>query len=545
MTMAERGYALILGAVLIISTAACSRIDVPSFTTPRATTGTSTTGADPIETAYHNRIKVTVATPGAIDGYDYTAGDPYAKWWSDRFNWDYEVTGLSWDNWTEMLRVWINSRNLTDVAVFNYTSTTHPDAAAWAEQGLVKRLPDDWRTRWPNVAKVFDATALGPKLEAIYGGVYYLPRARFLRNLPGDPLPNHMGVALRKDWARAVGFPIQDYYTPDELLEFGQLILEQDPGRLGSRLIPMSFTPSHALDVFVRFNSTHYNTYYQDADGTYRWGAASPDTLAGLLNYYRAYSTGILNPEFYALRNDDPGEQFSVTGVAGMYYTGSVPSGMHMLFHNEFVASDDPFESIHLAIPVDAQGRYHQQDLINYWGVILFNPDIDVAVFERYMDMLDFAATEEGYRIQVAGLEGEDWEFRDGEMVSLLPEGVVLEGTEGKYPSTGYTLGSIILWDEFGFDNPIYTPKLRERARELYQKRIALGTPETFPQVNWAVWTFDSPSRRRATFDLATEFANIILNSTSETDVAVKWNQWIESQMPLVQPVLDELNALQ
>jgi len=549
MSSAKRWYTLVFAIVLVFTAAACSRRDVPSPTTPAATTATGTStgksGADPIEIKYENRIKVTMATVGVIDGYDYTAGDPYAKWWSDRFNWDFEVRGLSWDNWTEMLRIWINSRDLTDAAVFNYTSTTHPDAASWAEQGLIKRLPDDWRTRWPNVAEVFDVTTLGPHLEEIYGGVYYLPRARFVRNLPGDPLPNHMGVAIRKDWAKAVGFPIKDAYTPSELLEYGRLIKEQDPGNLGTRLLPMSFTPVHALDVFVRFNSTYFNTYYKDGDGTYKWGAASPDTLEGLLNYYRAYSSGILNPEFYTLRNDDPGEQFSVAGVSGMFYTGSVPSGMHMFFNNEFIATDNPFESIHLAIPVDAKGRYHQLDLINYWGSILFSPDIDDEVFERYMDMLDFAATEDGYRIQVAGFEGEDWELRNGGMVSLLPEGVVLEGTEGKYPSTGYTLGSIILWDEFGFDNPIYTAQLRARSHDLYQKRIQLGTPETFPHVDWTVWTFDSPNRRRASFDLATEFANIILNSTSEADVETKWNQWIASQRTLVQPVLDELNALQ
>ena len=46
-------------------------------------------------------------------------------------------------------------------------------------------LPDDWKSRWTNLAKVFDITGLGPQMDKQFGGTYFLPRARFYKNLIG------------------------------------------------------------------------------------------------------------------------------------------------------------------------------------------------------------------------------------------------------------------------------------------------------------------------------------------------------------------------
>ena len=97
------------------------------------------------------------------------------------------------------------AQDMPDVAIFNYNTNTHADAANFVDQGLIKRLPDNWRERWPNVAGVFDVTTLGPRLEEEFGGVYFLPRARFYYNLLGDPLQNHWSLWLRADWMEAVG----------------------------------------------------------------------------------------------------------------------------------------------------------------------------------------------------------------------------------------------------------------------------------------------------------------------------------------------------
>lgn len=508
--------------------------------------GIAVSGTAMASGTYDEKLTISFANVGPIEGYDYTAGDDYAKYWSEKFNWEIDMVGLTWDNWNEMLRIWISSQDMPDVAVFNYNGTTHPDAASFAEQGLVKEMPDDWRERWPNVASVFDKTSLGPQMEEAFGGVYFLPRARFDQNLPGDPLPNHMSLHLRKDWAEAVGFPIKEAYTTSEIIEYGKLIVENDPGNVGSNLVGLSFKPEYATRVFVYGNSTYYDTFYKDTDGEYKWGAASDDTLAGLKLYYEAYTSGALNPEFYTLRNEDDNDAFRKAGTAAATYMGGTATGLQvdMIASFETSLGLDSTEAYHVANVVDEQGRYHQQDLINYWGAICFSPTIDDAKFERYMDALDYGCTPEGYLLQVAGFEGEDYEYVDGEMVSLVPEGTALEGTTGKYPSIGgYNLANMKLWDDFSFENPIILPRIRELSWDLYQDRVKLGTPETFPATDWTVFTHDSPSRRQIAYDYPVEYTNLVTSAGSVEELEANWRDWIDSQMPLVQPVLDELNA--
>lgn len=551
-----RSCALLLSMMLVIGLAACGTSGSPSGSAAADSSSQAASGtaadAGTADTAsegsvYEERLKLSVAAISPIEGYDYSAGDAWAKFWSDKYNWDVEVIGFTWDNWNEMLRIWVSSRDMPDVCQFNYQTSTHPDASSWINQGLIKQMPDDWRTRWPNAAVVYDKTSLGPQLEQTFGGVYMLPRARFDANLPGDPLPNHMSIHLRKDWAEAVGFPIKDAYKISEIIEYGKLIKEKDPGGMGANLQPMSIRPSYALPMFVGHNSTFHDTYYKSEDGTYQWGAAHEDTLEGLKLYYEAYHSGALNKEFYTLSGDEDRDQFYVAGTSGAVYWNSVPGGM---YNDQFTSFQpnvglDPLETIQIANVLGEDGSYHQQDLINYWGALIFNPDIDDKLFERYMDMLDYGCTEEGYLIQYAGFEGEDYEYVDGKMVSLLPENMPIGGANGKYPSQDfYIVGTLRLADDFAFDSPDIPAPFRERSRELYAQRVTLGTPESFTATDWTVFSHDSAARRRASFDFATEYANIIVNSTSVDELESKWRQWIADQQDLVQPVLDELNSL-
>ncbi|MCJ8008433.1 ABC transporter substrate-binding protein [Lederbergia wuyishanensis] len=488
-----------------------------------------------------SHVSFTMASVQGIEGFDYTAGDGLAKYYSDKFNYSMEVTALNWDNWNERLRIWINSGDMQDIAVYNYI---HADAATYVDQGLIKKFPDDWKTRWPNVAAVYEKTTLGPKIEEMFGGTYFIPRARFMDNLPGDPLANHQSLYLRKDWAEAVGFPIKPSYTTSEIIEFGKLIKEKDPGAVGDRLIPLAENTNHAVELFIARNSTYWNSFYQDKNGEYQWGGASDDTLKGLKLFQEAYNAGVLSPEFYTVQNEEHDQQFRITGHAGAVFTQAPTSNLQTVF-NEFQANiGDPYENIHMATVVGEDGHFHQRDLINFWGTIIFNPDISDEKFERYMDVLDYNATREGYVITNMGLPEEDWTYgNDDEIVSLYDEkteGKPLAGTDGKYPSWGYLLGSTILFDDFAFDNPNTDERIRKISKQLYEDRTKLGTPETFPKMDWTIYTHDSPSMKRAQLDYVTEYANLV---TKSGDLEKNWNDWVQSNMSLIQPVLDELNA--
>ena len=195
----------------------------------------------------NDRLRITYATVQAREGYDYNNGDPYAAWWSQKFNYELDVAALGWDNWVERLRIWISSQDMPDVAVYDYN---HPDAASFVEQGLLYRFPDNWKQRWPNTAGVYNKTTLAPVIEDIYKGTYFIPRARFDTNIPGDPLPNHWTMYMRKDWITAVGMPLKTNYTINEVLEFARRVKAQDPGRVGANLVPPYWYTFNMRDAF-------------------------------------------------------------------------------------------------------------------------------------------------------------------------------------------------------------------------------------------------------------------------------------------------------
>lgn len=548
----KKWLSLLLALVLLVSLASCgSDKEQPasgqqSSNASQSTTAAPSAEADKSVSKYANKVTIQYANVAPIEGYDFTAGDPYAKFWSEKFNWKIEVSAFTWENWNELLRVWVNSQDMPDVSVFQYNQSTHGDAVSWAEQGLVKRMPDDWRQRWPNVARVFDKTSLGPMTEKLFGGVYYLPRPRFDVNLPGDPLPNHQLVYIRRDWAEAVGFPIKDGYTTSEIIEFARLVKEKDPGGLGDKLVPIATNSDNSMRMFINHNSTYFDSFYKDKNGKYQWGAASDDTLLGLQLMYKAYSEGLLYPEFYTLKTDQDNDMFRIAGNAAVTYMDGTATGMQVNMVTRFGGSTglDSTKAVHAATVLGEDGHYHLRDLINYWGALIFSPNIKDEVFERYMDALDYGCTEEGYTIQVAGFEGEDYEMRDGKMVNLNPEGMPLEGSEGKYPSIGgYMIANMKLWDDFMVYSPVVNPFWATRSWDMYMYKVKMGTPESFPKTDWNVFTHDSPSRRQVNYQYKDEYANLVSNAKSADDLKANWSAWVKSQMPLVQPVLDELDA--
>ena len=496
---------------------------------------------------YSNHVTITLANVQTIDGYDYSRGDPFASWWADAFNMTLEVTSLTFDNWSEMLRIWAASRDLPDVSIFNYIQGTHADAAGWVEQGLIKRLPNNWRNRWPNVARVFGVTTLGPQTERIFGGTYFLPRSRFEVNLPHHPLPDHVSFFFRKDWAEAVGFPVKDVYTTSEVIQYGNLIRQHDPGNLGARLLPISSRPNWAMRLFILSNFAHFDTFYRDNNGVWQWGPASERTLFGLRLWYQAFASGALNPDFFLLRDLEDYDQFRIAGISGGYYGEATSNHIYVNRRLSFEPNVglDADVAVGVATVVGEDGYYHLVDLINYWGAHMFNPDISNEKLDRWMDMLDFGSTDAGYHLQNLGFEGIDWRRGPGgELINLLPPGQAVGSAVGKYPSiTGNTMAGLKQGDDLSFDHPVRPLADRQDSWRLYQDRARLSTPQTLVEMDWDLFTFDSPNRRRANLDFQVEFANLVTSASSEAHLETLWRQWIASQMPIIQPVLNELNT--
>ena len=170
-------------------------------------------------------------------------------------------------------------------------------------------------------------------------------------------------------------------------------------------------------------------------------------------------------------------------------------------------------------------------------GLQYFLPEMDDAKFER-TDIFDYSCTQEGQYI----LEWElmDWEeTSDGGFRTLMPAG---QTVDTKYPSImPLYINMLILSDDFDMINPSYPESFRERTKRQYELRSKYSDSTTLVPTDWTSYFHDSPSRRKVSFDYATEYAQIILK---EGDLETNWKAWVKEKMQVVQPVLDELNAL-
>ncbi|AZS17782.1 extracellular solute-binding protein [Paenibacillus lutimineralis] len=487
---------------------------------------------------YKDKLKISTAQLTEIK--DGQMDNEFHKFWTDKFNIEWDYSYVQWDSWAEKLRLWINSGDLPDIASWNYV---HGDFMNYVDQGLLYKFPDDWKERWPNVAAAYNLTGLGDKLEELTGGTYILPKPIYFENKPADPLTNQIGViALRKDWAEAVGFELKDAYTTSELMEYARLVKEKDPGKLGSKLVPISYNAADAMTNIIMPNNVHAMTdspFYKGEDGQYHWGPADPETLTGLKLMQQAYKEGLLNPEFYTWKNNEGNDNFRVKGVGAITSLGGLASYRKdmdtQMKKNLGVDSD---ELVQTAIVLGDDGKYRNLEMPNFWSSLIFSPDISKENFERIMDLIDYSTSKEGQLLLNMGFEGTDWKYDDNkELVSLLPEGTSLED---KYPARFE--GLYVLGDDFSIINPAIKKEYRDRAVKFYQDKAKLGVEGgTLATYDWDLQLYDSKAKSQASFDYQNEYANLILQPG---DLEANWKKWVEGKQSLVQPLLDELNNL-
>lgn len=468
--------------------------------------------------------------------------DEFTKIWLDKFNFEWEMVPMTFDNMAEKLRIWINTGDMPDFANWHYV---HGEALAYAEDDLIRKLPDDWKTRWPNVAKAYDDTGVGEIMEEMFGGTYVLPKPIFSANKPLDVLLPHYGAYMRKDWMEAVGAPIKDYYTIEEFMQIARDIKAQDPGNVGSSLVAIEVPTSLLPWLFIYPNSTYSQTgsqYYKGEDGLYHWGPADQATLEGLKLYKQAYDEGLIHPEFYTLQTGQNGEQtFYSAGTAAI----NVAAGMSSVANRyaTYMKANlnlTPEEDLHYAFTIGLDGKYHAPEVINFYTALIFSPDMPEDRFERLMDILDFSATEEGQRLIRMGIENVDWKWdENGEMVSLLEGG--MQVSDKYYSIRPVYLSMYLLSDDFTLVSPAIPQQWRDMARNQYKLKESLSDETTIGRLDFDVYFYDSPAMRKATFDMPQEYAELVL---MEGDIEENWNNWVKEKMNLVQPVLDELNAL-
>jgi putative aldouronate transport system substrate-binding protein len=491
-------------------------------------------------TAYSSHITVSLATIQVQEGSDYNNGDDLVSSITDKFNIDWDITSLSYETWAERLRVWINSDDMPDWIVWNYINS---EAVTYARQGLVKKLPDNWKTRWPDIAEATSKTVMSEKVDEELGGTFYLFRPVFSENKPCDKLSTHMSLYLRQDWADDIGYELKDSMKWSEIIDYAEKVKELNPGGVTGNFYPIEIKTANMY--VVQNNSTYCGmsgtSFYKDTDGTYKWGGASADTLTGLKLYKKMYDEGLLDSEFYTLQDFDDLSYFSTAGTSAVACSEGMAARMAGIASDMKANLDLDFDStVRVVTTLGEDGYYHGAAVTNYWCVNAFSPRIDDEKLERVLDVMDWSCTEEGQDLIRRGIKGVDWdEDSEGNKISLLEKD---ENVNSKYAIHPVYGNMVILSDDFQFINPNYKKEYRDKVKEMYKLRESLSTEETLPsEPDWNVQFYVSTNLNLANMTYYDEYAQLV---TKEGDIEENWKQWVQDKMGVIQPVLDELNGL-
>jgi len=525
-----------LALLMVFSLVACGG---QSETDP-STGGNAATGPDENVSGEDSSEHMTISWTAVIEqdeGNDYTQ-DAIYKTIAEKFNVDFDIRPLTWGNWTTNVNLYINGMNLPDVTnwFFNYT-----DYANYVDQEQLYKLPSDWQERWPGVAAVYEKTGLKGVLEDENGDIFCLPVPVYFNNKPIEKMVSHQQVYARKDWIEQVtGEEAKTHYTFSEMMDIARKLKEANPAGV-ENFYPITCYTTQLIQGLAYAGYEHISSGYDiylGADGQYHWGPGDEQTYETLKILQDAWKEGLIDPEFYTLNQGEDEDKMTIAHSTAMFCAGGLATN-YILFTNEQRESGlDPDESLCSFFVTDDDGVYHSVESTNYFGALIFNPDMDDAKFARIMDVIEYSLTPEGQDLIHLGIEGEDFTKNEDGTYNILHEYTTSE----LYPSNRFFETLASRGDDFSIINPSFLPKATAKQREQYVEKYSLLNNSLGEiDFDYTFYTSDAKTRLGAVQAAYVEdYANLIIK---EGDLHDNWEAWCADKMGIVQPVLDEMNA--
>lgn len=524
---------------------ACSS-DKPNASSSPSATGTPTSsgssGNGNAAGKFEKRITFSATSVDLSDDGNYMNDEIY-KAFDAKFNFEYKLIPLSWDNWVERDRIWINSGDMPDMMFWNFD---FKDYVNFSKQGLIKPLPADYEQKYPNLASAMAKTGLSDYLKTLdpEGRVYMVPNVIY--NTPvtetTDLVLDAKVLYYRKDWAQQAGIQLGDTVTAEQIAELGNAFVQQDSGGNGAgRTIGLSSQPYQLYSAFVQTHNSFYNQFHKVDSGQYVWGSAEDSTFEGIKSFAQYFKQGFIDKDYYTFKSKEHYDKFD-TGISGMFIDGASAANVNERYQAFAKANPgaNPEEAIGLATIVGPDGKFHgQQNILNYWAGEVFNPKIDDETFDRILSILDYIATDEGQRLIFAGVEGKDYKM-EGDKLVITRE----KDEQGNfkymgdlYPSYYFFYTKIVLPDDWSARDPSLADGVRDTAVKMF--RVKEKITDLIPP-DYDVMFLSAPNKDKFNISIDDAITQIILE---KKDIDTQWADWKKSVQPKVDAVLKEING--
>lgn len=489
---------------------------------------------------YSTKLTFTVLSLDYPDGFD---DFPLVKEAKEKFNVDFQVQLVAWDNWDETVRTLAATSSLPEVLA--WYNLNYGEYLQYAEQGVLKALPDDL-SPWPELQKVAGAMPVFENLR-VDGHMYAFPKIN--NNQPVNEYKNQ-GIIYRRDWAKAMGYnfePVQEL-TYDEFVAYLKDLKAKDPGGLGDKLVPMDYYSGGLTwaDAASQFNK-YYSSYYVK-DGKYVWGGRDKATLDGILALKDLYDAGLLYKDSYADTTSAGTERFGA-GRSGVWYGDLSLTGLVDMVDNLKLAdSDIEDEDIGSFILKMPDGKIHWSQKDNWWASFAFSSSCSDEIMNRWLAIGNWLMEEEQVEKYAYGIPEEDWtKDENGNVTVKWSAQDIAEGGSKSYISQQRFFQKFFMLegaDKWLEGNPAKRTYLQDEVFLPYYERLGKlgdeGNVILYP-VNYDV-SFFSGTYKNQYGDFSSDVQSAVIQAVVSSDPEGTWNNFLSTNASNIDAVLQELD---
>jgi ABC-type glycerol-3-phosphate transport system substrate-binding protein len=554
----KKVLALILALCMLLSLAAC-QVPAPAGTdaAPAAEDEAEAEAEEPAaeeeaepaeegeaaaESKYETHLTISMDVLDA-EKTNISAKDEFFR---EKFNIDWELVPVTWGDWLEKIRAWVNADDMPDIVWWDMKASNTAEFKKWAAAGAFREITDDDFAKRPNLAALREKLVSDDALLSVDGHLYGWPSSRenpeFIENC------YYPMFAYRRDWAKAVGMYHEDeVYTWDEVKAMIDAIKEQDPGNNGVGNTIGITMESWAWEQYQLATTNSPNPdrlgYHKDADGNYYLAELTPEFGEAVAFAESLYQDGYVWKDQINDSGSDGLQKF-LAGQAFMFFGNCSPAWYNGDPLNKMVrggiVEDDEAISPMIVLSATGDHNFYLIQSEDYWTVASIAHNVDDEKFERILDMWEWLASEEGRIFRVAGVEGKDYKVNEDGTYEILWE----KDSTGAYISP---------YQDCAFN--IYTPatltaspnettveygyKLFEPIYD-YMENSGNFVAQKMP---WEVMAWDGPAYSEYGYfynDISTEISKIMVGGG---DGQAQWEAFIDSMSGKLNEVLDELNA--
>ena len=561
----KRKLFIAVSLLMALSMLAACGTQAPTATTAAPATTAAQTAAAATTAAQATEAAAAEAAAGAAEGSsqydtyvtistnitdaDKQGQDDLYKWFTEKFNMDYEFIPMQFGERHDKARLWVASGDLPDLLWMDLNENLYAEWTQWVDEGHFKPYPEDM-SRWPNLQNVFDMM-IGPQLMTIDGRLYATIAKQDLTEY-GYGVP--MMFAYRADWAEAVGMRKEDdVYTWDEFWSMVEECIKQDPGGNGEgKTFGASAPQWYFPDCFGIWQLQHTTwgteeTSFAAIDGEYVWLPATEPFVQGLKIAVGLMERGVIWPDIVV---DTNSSMYADMFTSGQLVTINENFGIGRIrdYRDKLVAAFPDLDRelcvqiAKVSSPID-DNDYWQKESPCYWSGHSMAARVTDEQMERYLDICDYLTSQEGAYVSKYGILDKDYSINADGTINLLWEKNELGNYVDPYPpsSRGY-LGRILLGGGYSdLNNPRYLP---EDIAEYQWSQDWDNDNATRRHLDYNLFYTPTPNRLRYGIFIEEVKAKAIeMMATANSDnIEQLWREWADGMLPRVQPVLDDLN---